>query len=226
MEGPREKKVEKTGQPARGRPGGRPPKKHRPPTSALEMAVAPEPAPPEPPVGTSSTPASPPAAARGGDHSCCERCGLLAPLLVSFVALALASLPSVVSEPQLGERWPRDAVISSALYAYPYVDESVGYGLMVIGSAVFSGLWCLLFEHACGDRSDLLGAWLVAWSGCWEGYGWTIAITQLGKLLIAEPRPDFRDRCWPGLEPPFPTECALQRNFNHMSALFANFHQE
>ena len=134
----------------------------------------------------------------------------LAPLCFAIASLAAAVLlGTTVWKPTLGARWPLAVVQESPLYAYPFsASETVPYGSLMLFAVVFSVAWCLGFEAwAAVTRVRRWEVWLVAWCGCWESYTWTVTITQLAKVWIQEPRPDFRDRCWPDLQPPFPSEC-------------------
>ena len=95
------------------------------------------------------------------------------------------------------------------MYAYPFsASESVPYLPLILFAAFFSAAWCHGVERwSATAHTPRREAWLVAWCGCWESYMWTVTITQFAKVWIQEPRPDFRDRCWPDLQPPYPAEC-------------------
>lgn len=134
----------------------------------------------------------------------------LAPLGVAVASLGVTSLLGATAwKPTLGDRWPLTVVQESPLYSYPFsVSDTVPYGALMVFGAVFSAAWCLGFEWwAAAAHAHRRDVWLVAWCGCWESYAWTTTITQLAKVWIQEPRPDFRDRCWPDLQPPFPADC-------------------
>ena len=140
--------------------------------------------------------------------TCSEQVLLLLPMLLAWLALGVVTV-NFHPEAELGGTYPLEVVQTSRLYSFPFMPESVSFAAMLLLSILVSAAWCVAFEYMCASArsADLLCRWLIAWGSCWEGVGWTLAITQLGKTYINEPRPDFHERCWPRLEQPFPAEC-------------------
>jgi len=150
-----------------------------------------------------------------------------APLLVAAaVAIGVRQLCALALAPELplSTRWPAEIVAAGFEYRYPYREgESVPYftGLVIPG-VVLSVVWCAALEAASTGRLEVgkmgrNGGWRahVAICGLWEAYCWTTAVTELGKVYIQEPRPDYAARCWglaPGDPAPDPlTPCTEQR---------------
>ena len=139
------------------------------------------------------------AACPTGDPRCCGSLVALAQLVLSIVALGggYALLPT----PVLGEAWPLEVVRESALYGLSFsTSETIPVITLFVAAALLSLVWTLAVAASrAGEEGgvSLRSSWAVAFCGCWEAVAWTLLLTMLGKSYIGEPRPDFRDRCWP-----------------------------
>ena len=146
------------------------------------------------------------------------------PLLLCLGVLGAVELGSSLAwQPQLGGRWPTGMVINSPLYGFPHRgSETVPYTWFLIVSAAVTAVCSASLEKLHGGP-DQIRRGVIVFCGCWESWGWTALLTQLGKVYIAEPRPDFRDRCWPGQDDPSPEECSAALSASQLADQLKSF---
>ena len=146
------------------------------------------------------------------------------PLLLCLGVLGAVELGSSLAwQPQLGGRWPTATVEDSPLYGFPHRgSETVPYVWFLVVSAAVTVVCSASLEKLHGGP-DQIRRGAIVFCGCWESWGWTALLTQLGKVYIAEPRPDFRDRCWPGEEAPFPEECSAELTASQLADQLMSF---
>ena len=146
------------------------------------------------------------------------------PLLLCLGVLGAVELGSSLAwQPQLGGRWPTATVENSPLYGFPHRgSETVPYVWFLVVSVAVTVVCSASLEKLHGGP-DQIRRGTIVFCGCWESWGWTALLTQLGKVYIAEPRPGFRDRCWPGGVAPFPEECSTELTASQLADQLMSF---
>eukprot|EP00045_Choanoeca_perplexa_P004223 m.36203 g.36203 ORF g.36203 m.36203 type:complete len:310 (-) comp12460_c0_seq2:123-1052(-) len=145
-------------------------------------------------------------------QTCCGTAGM-APrslckrllLETSWPALLVGLLYLVISTqtlPVQGRNWivTEDNI---GVYSYPYAGEEhvPTYAFMLWGLCLAPYMAAIEMYYVTGDKGNDRIVFAVNIGLTFlEGFIWTAASTEILKAWVAEPRPDFRDRCFGGLK--------------------------
>eukprot|EP00730_Choanoeca_flexa_P003430 TRINITY_DN11409_c0_g3_i1.p1 TRINITY_DN11409_c0_g3~~TRINITY_DN11409_c0_g3_i1.p1 ORF type:complete len:324 (+),score=30.29 TRINITY_DN11409_c0_g3_i1:48-1019(+) len=121
-------------------------------------------------------------------------------LLVGFIYLIIGTK----SLPVQGRNWvvTKDNI---GVYSYPYADQehvpTIGFIIFGFMLAPYLALFEIFYVIGNKLQDRIVFAVNVAFTLI-EGFLWTAATTEILKAWVAEPRPDFRHRCFGNLTAP------------------------